>query len=142
MLKILKNQKGVTLSELAMTFVVLGILSFVAVVPYRMMQAEREATRLQAVLQNIETKVRVYKNDQGAFPLALDTNPSGQVCTTCFELVLNHVAQQNHWFKVSDTNYLFSAEPTGQSESDFRKPQDFVINYLSTDGIFVSVQNP
>ncbi len=142
MLQKLKNQKGFSLKELAMTLVVMGLLCGLAVVPYNMMQNARITTRLQAVLQNLETKLRVYKNDKGNFPQSLDDSPAGQVCQNCFATVLNHVPQQEKWFKMSATQYLFAASSSGIQENDFRKTKDFAIEYQPTTGQFTIQQNP
>lgn len=141
MLLRLKNQKGFSIKELVMTLVVMGLLCGLAVAPYNMMQNARITTRLQAVLQNLETKLRVYKTDKGDFPQTLDESPVGQVCQNCFATVLHHIAKQEQWFKVSATHYLFSATAQGSQESDFRKAKDFDVEYEPSQGQFTILQN-
>ena len=142
MLKSLSDQNGFSIQELVMTLGLMGLLCALAIIPYNMMQNSRITTRLQAVVQNLETQVRAAQNDKGVFPPVLDQSAIGAVCQNCFAELLSYLPQEDHWFKVSDTEYLFSAKVSGTQESDFRKSKDFHIQYQPTDGQFVIQQIP
>jgi len=127
------NQNGVSTKELLITLVVMGFLCVCAILPYRLLQKERGKNIMHKVVQMVELKLKIHKNETDMLPQTLDDNPFQAVCESCFLGVLNQKIKQEYWYKKSPTTYLFySAEFNTNPLVD----ADFTIEYNPKIGQF------
>lgn len=136
----LKNVCGFSIKELFMTLVVMGILCALAIPPYFLMQETRHQTLVQAVLQNLETKIKTYKNEKGEFPQQLDSEPTDKVCQSCFSNILEEkLKNQNHWYKTSATTYSYSFNVC---KENCLSQADYILKYDPLQGSVNILQIP
>lgn len=136
-----KNQMGFTIKELLMVLVVIGLLCVAVIPQFFSMQNSRRRSEMEkviSVLQNI--LVENSKNtNQTNFPQSLDTQKSQTFCTSCFDVLLKKGISSKLWYKVSDTEYLFSVNGNHENQQAFHEEGDVKIIYQPTTGQINSI---
>ena len=127
-----------------MVLVIIGILCFAAIPGYNYLQDSKRHSDMELTLQKIRVslmkKSQVNGSTELSFPNRLDEEPSNQVCKNCFSLILEKGVNNSLWYKVSETEYLFSKNGEPKSAKEYRNPGNFRVKYNVLNGGFEAAQ--
>jgi type II secretory pathway pseudopilin PulG len=138
-------QSGFTTPELLMVIVVIALLCIAAIPQFFSMQNARRETEMQKVVAVVQAGItreqarNIAANGDKSFPATLDEQPTSKPCQICFNKILAKPVDLPEWYKVSNTEYLFSRNGNHAELADYQENGDYRISYDQTTG-FLSAQ--
>lgn len=130
------NQKGFTIKELLMVFVVIAILCLAAIPPFFALQQSRRRTEMEKTATELRLSLEEIKKKGATLPQILDDNPDQSSCLNCFSALLIEGLNNPLWYKFAPTVYLYSTNGNHDAPTDYQEPGDFKIEYDATKGDF------
>lgn len=135
---------GFTIKELLMVIVVIGILCLAAIPQYFAMQNTRRHTEMEKIVKKVQAAIfqgkKTHEDQNTTFPSALDREPINRKCLNCFSLILNKGVKNPLWFKISETEYLYSRNGNTNTIEDYKESGDFKITYDTKTGTLIATQ--
>lgn len=134
------NISGFTGKELLLTLIVIGVLCAAAIPIFNALQDQRREHQVGNVVRFIQTAidkkttVASTTSPQTQLLQALDDQPSGKPCSTCFNTILKRGISNPLWFKISDAEYAFSHNGNFGSAEKYTEKGDLRVMYDATSG--------
>lgn len=135
---------GFSIKELIMVMVVIGILCIAAIPQFYAMQNSRRQTQMEIIVRQVQSgifKIKTADKELSVpIPEILDNEPINQTCQNCFSLILEEGIENNLWYKLSATEYLYSRNGNFESADDYKESGDFKISYDKETGTLLATQ--
>lgn len=131
------SSKGFTGREFLIVMSVIFLLCVVSVPAFYALQRATRVHNMNQIVLSVQRELphlatTIYENLPSpvtTYPESLDHQPSQRRCFTCFNKVLKKGINNVFWFKLSDTEYLFSTNGNSGDVSRYQEKGDYRIQY-------------
>ncbi|MCP5463491.1 MAG: hypothetical protein H7A33_00535 [Deltaproteobacteria bacterium] len=138
----MNNNKGFSIKELIMVFVVIGILCAAAIPGFNYLQETKRSADFEKTIASLKLSLnnnaKTTTDDQAQTAVLLDEEQAQSICQNCFSKLLPEPLANRLWFKESENTYLYSANGNYGHANNYNEQGDYRIQ-IDTKQNVVSV---